>query len=97
MPTIKYSWALDYKPTDNNRTGHNLFLKTLPQCDWKNRNGKYISKRKVPKTMKEFAKLTKPLQAHIYGQFAKRARNEKGDFFYNETFHQYKLIFERKI
>ena len=65
MPKIKYSWELDYKPAGKNRTGHNLLLKTVPKCDWKDANGKVISKKKVSATMKEFAKLSKPLQAHI--------------------------------
>ena len=53
MPTIKYSWDLDYKPDSNNRTGHNLFLKTLPKCDWKNANGKRIYERLISYKLKE--------------------------------------------
>ena len=31
---VKYSWNLDYKPEPKNRTGYNLFPKTLPKCDY---------------------------------------------------------------
>ena len=85
---IKYSWALDYKPEPKNRTGYKLFLKTLPKCDWKPERGRPLSKGKLPRTMKDYAKLNRVLQAHIYRQFANRARNDQGELFYNETFHQ---------
>ena len=52
MPTIKYSWDLDYNPDSNNPTGHNLFLKTLPKLEeW----GSPHFKTEVYETLLEFA------------------------------------------
>ena len=86
--TMKLRWELDYKPEPKNRTGYNLFLKTLPKCNWGNEQGKRVVRRKFPQVIKDYAKLNRSLQAHIYSQYAKRARNSEGELFYNMTFHQ---------
>ena len=65
MPRLN-RYDIDWKPEKNDKTGPNIILKALPRLSFYDRNsGKLISKQKVPRDMRGFAKLNKPSQAHL--------------------------------
>ena len=59
-------WDVDYKPEPNDTTGPNILLKALPRLSFLDTStGLLVSKSKVPKDLKAFAKLNKPSQSHL--------------------------------
>ena len=59
-------WDVDYKPEPNDTTGPNILLKALPRLSFLDTTtGLLVSKSKVPKDLKAFARLNKPSQSHL--------------------------------
>ena len=59
-------YDIDWKPEKNDKTGPNIILKALPRLSFYDKaSGKLISKKKVPRDMRGFAKLNKPSQANL--------------------------------
>ena len=59
-------WDLDYKPGKNETTGYNLIKNALKNASWVDpKSGKKLSRKKLPKTIPDFAKLNQAEQSHI--------------------------------
>ena len=59
-------WDVDYKSESNYTTGPNILLKSLPRLSFLDKSaGLLVSKSKVPRDLKGFAKLNKPSQFHL--------------------------------
>ena len=68
MPNTKQlPWDLDYKPARNETTGYNLVKNGLKHATWVDqKSGKKLSRKKLPKTIPDFAKLDQAEQSHIF-------------------------------
>ena len=68
------NWDLDYKPDKGDRTGYNLISNGLVGCSWFDvGTDQRVSRKKLPRSVKDFAKLNKPEQSHLIAQvFQKR-------------------------
>ena len=81
-------WNLDYKPEKGDITGFNIVNNDLKNTNWKDKkSGKILSKKRAPKTMKDFAKLNKPEQSHILSRFL-----ESGDVSYPFSEHSLNIL-----
>ena len=69
MPKLQLPWNLDYKPEKGDVTGANVVkkgLKKLTKGSWFDmRTGRKISRKKLPKTLEDFARLNQVEQSHI--------------------------------
>ena len=84
MPA-RLPWNLVYKPEKGETTGFNIVNNDLKNTNWKDKkSGKIISRKRAPKTMKDFAKLNKPEQSHILSQVFDRI-----PLGYNKSLDQY--------
>ena len=78
-------WDLNYKPQKGDTTGFNMVNNNLKHATWVDKNsGRLLSRKRVPKTMKDFAKLNKPEQSHILSQIFDRL-----PLGYNKSLDQY--------
>ena len=81
-------WNLDYKPEKGDITGFNIVNNDLKNTNWKDKKSwKILSKKRAPKTMKDFAKLNKPEQSHILSRFL-----ESGDVSYPFSEHSLNIL-----
>ena len=67
MPhTKQMEWDLNYKPDKGDVTGFNIVKNGLKHATWVDKEtGKKLSRKKLPKTIPDFAKLEKAEQSHI--------------------------------
>ena len=66
MPRTHLPWDMDYKAEKGDVTGFNIVVNNLKRATWKDKvSGRLLSKKRLPKTIKAFAKLNKPEQSHI--------------------------------
>ena len=94
MPRLN-RYDIDWKPEKNDKTGPNIILKALPRLSFYDRtSGKLISKQKVPRDMRGFAKLNKPSQAHLIAMTFDP--EEPGTtLYYNKSCNQYGAQIQR--
>ena len=84
-------WNLDYKPQKGDKTGFNIVNNDLKNTNWKDKkSGKILSRKRAPKTMRDFAQLNKPEQSHILSQIF-----EALPLAYNKSLDQYGKQFQR--
>ena len=88
-------YDIDWKPEKNDKTGPNIILKALPRLSFYDKtSGKLISKQKVPRDMRGFAKLNKPSQAHLIAMTFDP--EEPGTtLYYNKSCNQYGAQIQR--
>ena len=85
------SWNLVYKPEKGEITGFNIVNNGLKNTNWKDKkSGKILSRKRAPKTMRDFAQLNKPEQSHILLQIF-----EALPLAYNKSLDQYGKQFQR--
>ena len=65
------AWDLDYRPKPGDTTGPNMLKKALEAgaLSWFDMDlDKKITRKAMPKTMREFAQLDQPLQSHLIAE-----------------------------
>ena len=87
-------WDLDYRPEKVDKTGPNMLSAALEkrELSWYDRDqDRKITRKVLPKSLKEFAQLNKALQSHLIAKLWHPARQ----LAYNKTTNQYGMQLQR--
>ena len=93
MPKLD-AWDLDYRPKPGDTTGPNMLKKALENgsLSWYDRaSDKKITRKAMPKSMREFAPLNQPLQSHLIAELWSPSRG----LAYNKSTNQYAIQIQR--
>ena len=87
-------WDLDYAPEKGNKTGLNMLKKALEKSElsWFDKDlDKRISRKALPKNLRDYAQLNPVLQSHLLAELFDLTRG----LGYNKTTNQYGLQVQR--